>query len=324
MLKLRTPFRAVDWAALATAITLASSLLGCRNDAANGDVPPTPIANQYGGGTHISSQIQNVDGSYGFYGPAPWYQPSNINSTNCPYPPTLVENITGVTVVAVDTWDETGNGALGTVYVQDTVGLTDWHQIPIYAGTSLYDATYSPPDLRPLAGDVLDISAEYEEYQGPYDFIFSECETLPQVTGAASFRFLGTVPPPVQIEPPALASYGGGREYESMLVTVNGVCIAANGVESSGRYTADVTVPGTTWQIDDELFDLPHQYPLSAGQCFASVTGIVTYFGTYHLAPRNLDDFTLTTGGHPTAINADAGAPNDGGTPADGGVADGG
>jgi hypothetical protein len=302
--------------ALATAFALSSALMACRSDAVNGDAPPPPIVDKYGGGTHISSRLKNDDGTFGFYGPAPWYDPTNINSSNCVYPPSLVKNVTGVTVVAVDTWDETGNGSVGTVYVQDSVGLTDWQQIPIYAGTSMFDPTYSPPDLKPLAGDVLDIAAVYEEFAGPSTYIFPLCETLPQLTGAASFRFLGSVPPPVQIEPPALASYAGAREYESMLVTVNNVTIVANGIESSGRYTADVEVPGTAWQIDDELFDLPHQYPLNANQKFASVTGIVTYFGSYHLAPRSLEDFTFVGGGHPTAINADAGAPVDGGSDA--------
>ena len=287
--------------ALVAATCVAGALtLGCRGDTGkyNGDAPMPPVPNKLGAGTHISSKLG------GFYGPAPWVQPANPNSLNCPYPAPIDEIATGVTVTAVDRWDETGNGAIGTVYLQDTVGLDDWTKIPVYAGMSMFSPSFTPPDLRVLPGDVLDMTGQYEEFIGPSTGAFPQCETLPQIAGAASFRFDGQVPPPVQIPPSALASFDGAREYLSMLVTVTNVTIAANGVEKSGRYSADVQVDGTVWQISDELWDVPgnscapkdtaclsEHIPLNQGDTFKSITGIVTYFYGYHLAPRSLDDF---------------------------------
>jgi hypothetical protein len=287
-------------AAVAVASVVAT---GCRSPVNGylGDPPAPPAAREFGSGTHISSKLQNANGTYGFYGPADgWVQPANPSSQNCPYPPALHELVTGVTVTAVDRWDETCNGAVGTVYVQDSVGLDDWTQIPIFAGMSMFDPTFSPPDLRVLPGDVLDMTGQYEEFVGPSTGAFSECETLPQIAGSAAFRFDGRIPPPVQIQPSDLATFEGARQYLGMLVTVNNLTVGATGVEKSGRYSADVQVDGTTWQISDELFDVPDVYPLTLGQTFQSVTGIVTFFYSYHLAPRSLDDFTLMGGGHPS------------------------
>ena len=301
---------------LALCLTLLSA---CANRVSDQVITPPP--NVCGDGSHISSLLTNPDGSHGFFGPAPWYQPANVNSLNCDYPFPVVSApgqpppgqpvyATCLTVTAVDTWDETNDGAIGSVYVQDTVSPT-----PIYGATSIFDPTYSPPGLRPQPGDVLDVNGTYEEYDGPTSsMVFSQCETLPQITGAASFRYNGVVPAPVVIQPVDLSTYEGARQYLNMLVTVENVVIAAAGKESSGRYNASVAVPsGSTWTIADELFDLPDEYPLSQGESFTSVTGIVTYFYSVQLAPRGVYDFQ---GGPPPP--ADAGTP-----PADAG-ADGG
>ncbi len=76
--------------------------------------------------------------------------------------------------------------------------------------------------------------------------------------------------------------------------------MAANGEESDGRYSASVAVPsGFNFFIADELWDLPHLEPLSQGEQFESVTGILTYFYTFELAPRGYADFVLPGGGSP-------------------------
>jgi hypothetical protein len=300
------PFLATKRLAAVLIIGLATGLIvGCRGNVngANGDAPIKPIVDKYGGGTHISSKLQNLDGTFGFYGPAHWIvgQESNPNSDNCPYPNKHTEYVTGVTVTAVDRFDETCNGGIGTVYVQDTVGLDDASKIPIFAAISMYNPTYSPPDLRVLPGNVLDLNGNYEEFAGPSTSIFQFCQTLPQVAGSALFRFDGNVPPPVQITADDLSTFAGARQYLSMLVTVNNVVIQANGATKSGRYNADVTVTnGSAWQISDELFPIGDLYPLFAADQFESITGIVTYFYSYHVAPRSLEDITLKGGGHPS------------------------
>ena len=260
-------------------------LTGCGNRRTS-DAPATPLANVCGGGRRISSTLTTAAGP-GFYGPAPWVQPSNVNSTNCPYPAPESVYASCLTVTAVDRWDETGNGAVGTVYLQDTVNPT-----PIYAATSLFAPSFSPPDLRVLPGDVLDVTGTYEEFIGPTSGPFQRCQTLPQITGAAVFRYDGEVPAPVEIQPSDLSTYDGARKYLSMLVSVKNVVLTADGAFASGRYSATVNIPsGTAWAITDELFDVGHQMPLHQGDTFDSVTGIVTYFYGYHLTPRSLADF---------------------------------
>ena len=255
---------------------------GCNNTRP-GDPPSTPIANEYGDGERISSVFD------GFFGPAPWVQLKNIYSTDCYDPPDITVLTAGVTISAVDQWDETGNGSIGTVYVQDTLSPT-----PLYAGMALYEPTYSPPAYKPEPGNVVQVAGVYEEYIGPSDLAlgrFSQCETLPQLEGSATELFEGEVPKPVVITPEDLNSYANARQYLSMLVTVTNVCIETTGTESDGRYSAPVVVSGTAWSIDDELWDVYHLMPLTAAQCFTSVTGIVTFFESFSLAPRSAADF---------------------------------
>jgi hypothetical protein len=272
------------------ALAVALGTAGCANTRP-GDPPSTPPADELGTGQRISSVLG------GFFGPAPWVQPTNL-TVNCPDPADVTVLTTGVTVSAVDTWDETGNGAVGTVYVQDTVPAP----APHYAGMALFEPTFSPPNLKVLPGDVVDVAGLYEEYIGPATLTecdrFCYCETLPQLGGAVTPRYTGTVPEPVVLTPEDLDTYANARQYLGMLVTVTNVTIATTGDEDDGRYSAPVQLqnvpPGSVvspWSIDDELWDVYRLMPLSANQCFASVTGIVTFFESFSLAPRSAADF---------------------------------
>jgi hypothetical protein len=86
---------------------------------------------------------------------------------------------------------------------------------------------------------------------------------------------------------------------------VQNVVIAADGLASNGRYTAQVVTSGEPWQIDNELFDVPNQHPLHHGDTFTSVTGIVTYFFGVLLAPRSAADFQAAS--PPADAGADGG-----------------
>ncbi len=286
------PLRVASFVSLTLAALLAA---GCSdNGSPGGDKPVTPPMMEYGTGQHISSKLG------GFFGPATWIQPTNQNSIGCKYPVQYNVTTTGVTVTAVDTFDETGDGAVGSVYVQDTVPNP-----PVYSGMSLFEPGYTPPDLRVFPGNVLDVTGPYEEYQGPSSGYFAQCQTLPQLGGSASFRFDGMVPAPVVIKPDDLNSYDSARQYLGMLVKVVGVSISGTPSTSSGRFGVPVAVDsGQSFQNLERLFDLPCHLPsLSSGSGqFASVTGIVTYFYSFQLAPRSIADFELP---------GDAGAPLD-------------
>jgi hypothetical protein len=291
---------------------LAAFAAGCHANT-TGDPPAQPLANKCGDGTHISSVLG------GFYGPADgWVRLADPSSATCKYPDNILvpgplfPPATCLIVTAVDRHDETGNGAVGTVYVQDTVpaGVP----IPKYAGISLFSPSFSPPDLRVQPGDVVDFTGDFEEFPGPSSSPFTYCQTLPQLAGAASFRFDGTVPPPVVIKPSDLTDYEGARAYLGMLVTVTDVTITST-MAASGRYTAGVAIlNGTPWQISDELFDISGAIPPNSAPHFDSVTGIVTYFYSFHVAPRSLDDLNGSN------LVLDAGTGSDGGADAgDGG-----
>ncbi len=297
---------------LASVAGLVGGLAGTAGcDARAGDVPVTVVPNVDGQGSRISSVLG------GFLGPAPWVQPSNLNDTGCDYPaasglestlPSIY--VTGVTVTAVDNWDETGNGDVGSIYVQDTVNPPALP--PIYSGISIFGAGFTPPSLRVLPGDVLDITGPYEEFIGPSSGYFPQCETLPQLSGSVALRFNGTVPAPVVVTPEDLSTFDGARQYLGMLVTVQQpggvVSIAADGKEDDGRYSASVAVPsGFNFFIADELWDVYRKEPLSQGEQFESVTGILTYFYDFELAPRSCADFVLP-GGATACPQLDAGA----------------
>ena len=317
-------------ALVAASALLAALAAGCNIEGGSngGDKPMKPVANEYGVGQPISSTLCHPDpGMFtcskptdcgtteicqipsgqstglcsicGFMGPAPWFNATDQNSTGCNYPPAaeyppiVHVDIPGIVVTAVDTYDETGDGATGSVYVQDVVPAGT--PTPVYGATSIFGASYSPPDLRPQPADVIDLNGLYEEFIGPSVGYFSQCATLPQLSGAASYRFTGTVPEPVVITPDDLNSYANARRYVNMLVKVQNVVLSNTAPSvSSGRYCALVNVDsGSQFCIANELFDLPTQKPLSQGQSFKSVTGIVTYFYNYQLAPRSPADFEM-------------------------------
>jgi len=116
----------------------------------------------------------------------------------------------------------------------------------------------------------------------------------------------------VVITPEDLSTFEGARKYLSMLVTVQQpgglVTVAAAGKESDGRYSAEMAVPsGSNWFVADELWDVAHKEPLSEGQQFQSITGIVTYFYDFELAPRSAADFVLPGGNGSPDAGADGG-----------------
>ena len=103
-----------------------------------------------------------------------------------------------------------------------------------------------------------------------------------------------------------LIGYDNARPFLGMLVTLKNVTLAAAGVNSEGRYTAAINVgPVLATEVPyiaNELYDIQTEGPaLDAGTTFASVTGILTYFYSFDIAPRSPADLVLeqTDGGAP-------------------------
>lgn len=248
----------------------------------NGDAQSTPIADEYGNGARLAELI----------GAATWLDPTDTDSARCSPPPARRAYVTGATLVAIDDFDETGDGAHGNLYVQDSAG-----EPAAYAGVTVFQPSFSPPDLRLVAGDVVDMFGDLTEFLGPSVGKFGFCRTLPEVGGTMSFRFEGShvAPKPLRVED--LKSYASARQYIGMLVRVEQVSIAGDPSSSGGRYLAALQVgagvPATDVpKISNELYDLQAEGPpLAAGTSFRAVTGIVTYFYGFKLAPRSKADF---------------------------------
>lgn len=261
----RSPIRSA-----AAAVTLALVLVGCS--AGNGDAPSKKeIGPPVGSGNRIREVADpSLPGR-----PAPG---SDVN-------------VTGVTVVAVDTFDETKNGkSRGSIFVQDMGSIEP------YSGIGIFAPAFVPGDLRVAAGDVLDLRGEYQENSNIGTAIFPEGQVLPQLSRpVATFRYDFRPPEPREIDIKDLNDYALGRRWIGMLVTVKNVAIDGRLTENGGRITGFLLPKGSGADdrnrptVTNELYDLKAT-DADSGQGYASVTGVVTYFFNLHIAPRSAAD----------------------------------
>lgn len=268
-------------------LLLAATFLGAC-DGGDGDPPSKPLANQLGSCGRLAKTIK----------PATWVDPKDSLNDTCAaaIPPDRSVCLSGLTVVAIDTFDETGDGkSSGNYYVEDTAA-----DLPPYAGVTIYRPSFSPPDLRLAEGDVVDFLGSFQEFAGPSG-PFGFCHTLPELSGALSFRFDNNHPLLPKVIPlEDLKSYETGRPHLGTLVKILNVQLGPDGPSSSsGRYSAKLEV-GAIQNVADvpavtnELYDLKGQGPmLTGGASFKSITGVVTFFYGFHIAPRSAADFEL-------------------------------
>lgn len=265
---------------------VAALVAGCSGTGgAIGDAPSKPHADELGDGERVSSVV----------GPATWVKPSDQMSETCSGKP--VDHkvyVTGVTINAIDTFDETGKGARGNFYVQDAVAKPG-----PYSGITIFGPSFSPPDLRLAQGDVADVLGVLTEFSGPTSGPFPYCRTLPEIGGTMSFRFEDGPAEPITIPLSDLKSYDKARQWLGMLVRVEGVSVPTDPALSGGRFSADIDVgggieAGDVPHITNDLYDIQKNGPvIVAGTTFKSVTGIITYFYGFKLAPRSPADFEM-------------------------------
>lgn len=219
--------------------------------------------------------------------------------------------VTGATYIVTDTYAETGlSSSVGSVYVQDFhSNAPDAGGAPPYSGTLLYKSTFEPASLSLAPGDVIDFTGTYQKYVSPS---FPAGQFQPEIfEPVVTFRFDYTPPTPTEINLDDLKSYATGYKWMSMLVTVKNAVGGCGATTGSMRGVVFLT--GDTGQsaptMDNELFALDYTGPLygkyspppengclSAGQVkFKSVTGIVTYFVSFHISPRSQADIVLDT-----------------------------
>jgi hypothetical protein len=257
-------------------------LVGCSGtDGTLGDSPSRPKADEFGNGATLAEVI----------GPAPWLNPKNTDSVNCGSPVDSNVFVTGVTVNAIDTYDETGSGSVGNYYVQDSLNPG------AYAGVNVFAPTFTPPDLRLAAGDVTDILGVFSEFKGPSTFLFTDCKTLPEIRGTMSFRFENGPLVPKTIPLADLKSYQTARQWLGMLVRVENVTLNQSSTDSKNRLSAQINVGGGVSATDvptitNELYDIGGEGPsIGDGMKFKAISGVVTFFVNFHIAPRSKADF---------------------------------
>ena len=270
--------------ACAVPILAAALLVGCSSTGSGGTGDPAspPNPSKLGDGARLTELL----------GPATWFDAADKYSDTCASPLDYTTNVTGVTIVAIDRFDESGSGANGNFYVQDTNP-----NAPAFSGITVFAPSFSPPDLRLTEGDVADVSGVLQEFLGPSNSPFGYCKTLPEIGGTMTFRFEAGPLLPKTIALDDLKSYPTSRQWLGMLVRVEGVRIAHPPDESGGRFTADIDVGGGLSQTDvpkisNELYNLKSQGPaLTQGSTFRAVTGVLTYFYGFKISPRSPNDF---------------------------------
>jgi hypothetical protein len=285
-----SPFRRL---ALAGALSAAAAC-NVTSDGSTGDPPSEPDADVLGTGARVSEVV----------GPATWFDENTMGTASCSAPLDRQVRLTGQIIVAVDRFDETNDGAVGNIYVQDVTDPADG-AVP-YSGLTVFSPSFTPPDLRVFEGDVVDTFGNLIEFLGPNSDGFGGCRTLPEIGGAMSLRFDAAPAVPATIVTAGADSarwdpvkgYPNARQWIGMLVRFEGVTIASDGAnDGKGRYTAAIDVGGgisgdDVVKISNELFDLEGEGPaLTQGAQFAAVTGVLTYFYGFKIAPRSAADF---------------------------------
>lgn len=275
----------------------ATAGLGCEitSDGSTGDPPTEPTPGELGDGERLRDVVQ----------PAEWYDPSNQDSVDCAIPQDRHVEITGQVIVAMDRFDETSEGAVGNIYVEDL--YADDETPAPFSGITVFDPAFTPPDLRLFEGDVVDTVGNFQEFPGPTSGPFNFCASLPEIGGTMTFRFDHGPAIPRTIVPmnggpsrfDEILGYPKARQWLGMLVRIEGVTIAgAPSKDPSGRYTAMIDMGSVAAEdaieISNELFDLENEGPpLADGTTFSAVTGVITFFYGFKLAPRSIDDFEM-------------------------------
>jgi hypothetical protein len=214
---------------------------------------------------------------------------------------------TGLRVVFEDRFDETGSGNVGNIFLQDFVSPPGPYQ-----GILAFRSSYTPPSFRVSEGDVVDATGQYVEFQPNVDFLKKERPgwTTPEINANLRLRFDAPYIPlvPVEVSVTDFVVYETGRPWLSMLVTAKNIKLINNvTIDSAGRASAGMDVGSgvplnLVPTLTNELFDLAayaeeikaeRQINSLEGIEFESVTGIVTLFDRFHIAPRSADDLKL-------------------------------
>ncbi len=206
--------------------------------------------------------------------------------------------VRAVSVTAIDRYDETSTGRVGTIWAQEVSAPGDTTDrfapcplLPDRSGRvcaiSMFSPTFSPTGYRPVEGDLVDITG------GAYnEFVCATCGTpfsngdfLPQISYSVMVR-AGVAPRatpiPVTLDE-ALAHF---RELMGVLVTIEDVTATT---DPDARF-GEMTIAGsgrTGLSLAPQLTAIPGAH---AGTHWDRITGVLTYFYNPKLLPRAPSD----------------------------------
>ena len=265
--RMRRPFRAI------MVVTGGALIAAACSEDGGGTDPPLPItSNAFGEGRSIASLLDPDLGRI----------PKENDNVQ----------VTGVRVVHVDAFDETGGGQVGNVYLQDA-SLPPGPNRAVLA----FDPVYSPPSYRAIERDVVDA-------EGPFQLFprGDAVRLLPEIVSAklvARFDAVGGPLQPVEVPLGDFTSFETGKKWLSTLVTVTNVRVLTLSLPKTGRASIQLDAgvglePINLPTINNELFDLGNAgLPIAEGQTIRRVTGLVTLFRNFSIAPRSAADIEL-------------------------------
>lgn len=205
-------------------------------------------------------------------------------------------------VTAYDELDETMDGDLGAVYVQETipVGASEDPFLPCpmlpdrrarVCGISTFNTQFSPLAYRPKVGDLVDMSGgQYDEFDcsgvcGSPPQPFPDERFLPQVR-EPTLRSAGVapLPTPVRVTVDDLMTHNAA--LIGVLVEVSDVTAAA---APDRRGAIQISADRNGPRLTQEMTAIPG---VTRGTRWSRIVGVVSYFYGPKLIPRTLADLT--------------------------------
>jgi hypothetical protein len=205
-------------------------------------------------------------------------------------------------VTAYDELDETMDGDLGTVYVQETipVGTSTDPFLPCpllpdgsarVCGISTFNTQFSPLAYRPKVNDLVDMSGgQYDEFDcsgvcGTPPQPFPDGRFLPQVR-EPTIRSAGVAPAPTPVRVTVADLMNHNAALIGVLVEVANVSVS---LAPDRRGEIQITSDRNGPKITQEMVTIPG---VTTATRWSRVVGVVSYFYGPKLIPRSLADLT--------------------------------
>lgn len=186
-----------------------------------------------------------------------------------------------VLVLAVDDYDEDGEGRTGSVWVGEAGGGS-------WSGVQLFNPTVVPTRVEPRAGDIVQVLGAVDEFVllddagNPMDRNGTLTEIVDAVVQKTGETF---PPPPTDVTENDLGERSRAEPYEGVLVRLRNVRV----VSGYDRYDEATTEGGI--KIANDLYEAPELNPEGFSPVtLRSLTGVVTYFFGFKLLPRGPED----------------------------------